>query len=233
MLRHALCLFPQISYETTVGYLKRNEQLQRIADLKPGQVISTHSPIHRELDRLLEQMDIKVLFLVRDPRDVSVSLCYYITREPIFGERRTYMQSLPDDHARLMATITGIDTYDVVGERIYWPSIEVLFRSRLDWLDHPRACVVAFEDLVGPKGGGTSERQRASIQKIAKHVGLRLTARDVEHIARSIFSRRTSTFRRGQIGGWRQEMVSEHRSAFKTLAGSLLIDLGYEADLEW
>jgi hypothetical protein len=37
------------------------------------------------------------------------------------------------------------------------------------------------------------------------------------------------TFRKGQIGGWREEFSAEHEVAVKEDLGSLLVELGYEA----
>jgi sulfotransferase 6B1 len=41
------------------------------------------------------------------------------------------------------------------------------------------------------------------------------------------------TFRKGQIGGWREEFSEEHERAAREIAGPLLVELGYEADPEW
>jgi hypothetical protein len=41
------------------------------------------------------------------------------------------------------------------------------------------------------------------------------------------------TFRRGTPGDWRSYFSKEHVMSFKELAGPLLIDLGYEKDLNW
>ena len=38
------------------------------------------------------------------------------------------------------------------------------------------------------------------------------------------------TFRKGQIGGWREEFSEEHAQAARETAGQLLVELGYEAD---
>jgi hypothetical protein len=41
------------------------------------------------------------------------------------------------------------------------------------------------------------------------------------------------TFRKGQIGGWQEEFSPEHERALKERAGSLLVELGYEAGPNW
>jgi hypothetical protein len=93
MLRHTLYLFPQIRSETTVATRPQEEQLQRISETKRGQVISTHSPVGPALDQILDQNDIQVANIIRDPRDVCVSLYHYIEKEPIFGVRRSYLRA--------------------------------------------------------------------------------------------------------------------------------------------
>ncbi len=40
-------------------------------------------------------------------------------------------------------------------------------------------------------------------------------------------------FRKGQVGGWRDEWSSDDRFAFDDVAGDLLIELGYEPDASW
>jgi hypothetical protein len=41
------------------------------------------------------------------------------------------------------------------------------------------------------------------------------------------------TFRKGQIGGWREEFSAEHERAVKDVLGSLLVELGYEVAPNW
>jgi hypothetical protein len=41
------------------------------------------------------------------------------------------------------------------------------------------------------------------------------------------------TFRKGQIGGWQEEFSPDHERALKERAGSLLVELGYEAGPNW
>jgi hypothetical protein len=44
---------------------------------------------------------------------------------------------------------------------------------------------------------------------------------------------RSKTFRKGKTGGWQKHFSAEHKALFKNYAGDLLIDLGYEKDLDW
>jgi len=44
---------------------------------------------------------------------------------------------------------------------------------------------------------------------------------------------RGDTKRKGIVGDWRNLFTQKHKDYFKEMAGQLLIDLGYEHDLNW
>ena len=71
------------------------------------------------------------------------------------------------------------------------------------------------------------------IRRVADHLGVSLDDARIAEIAEHLYHRRSRTFRRGLIGDWQRYFTPEHREAFKAVAGQLLIDLGYETDLEW
>ena len=43
----------------------------------------------------------------------------------------------------------------------------------------------------------------------------------------------SSNFRSGKIGGWKEEFSKENISKAKKLLGNVLIELGYEDNLDW
>jgi sulfotransferase 6B1 len=55
----------------------------------------------------------------------------------------------------------------------------------------------------------------------------------VATLSASMDPKRSPTFRQGKSGGWRKHFTPEIRDLFKQTAGQLLIDLGYEKDLNW
>jgi hypothetical protein len=144
-----------------------------------------------------------------------------------------YFRQLPDDSARLMTAITGVQEDAPSEHRRFLPSVDVAFRCQSPFGVHPRFCAVTFEELVGSKGGGSEIRQRRAIRRIATHLRLHLPVRDLNYIAGKAFSVDSPTFRRGRIGSWREEMTTAHKLAFKEIAGQLLVELGYEEDFDW
>ena len=203
-------------------------QLKKVGE---GCFMPAHLTYSDERAQLLADMEFKSALIIRDPRDIVVSHFHYVT----YGSRRhrlhAYYNSLPDDQTRLMVSITGVlEPQDDPVARLR--DIDKRCRAFLTWEDHG-ACVVRFENLVGPHGGGSYEAQRKEIHKLAEHAGVELDEQAVEHIASRVYHPTSSTFRKGSAGDWKNHMTPEHKAAFKRIAGELLVDLGYERDQEW
>lgn len=195
-----------------------------LARIGRGQFALAHLPAFAELFPWLEQVGIRALFVIRDPRDILVSYSRYVTAERTHPAH-AHFAALPDDAARLLAAIDGVA--GVVSP------IDELLRRYAGWLEPGRALVVRFEDLIGPRGGGDSTRQLETVRRIAGFLELELPERTLGAIAHRTFSTRSSTFRSGQAQRWRESFAVEHVRAFKARAGDLLPRYGYEASAEW
>jgi hypothetical protein len=172
-----------------------------------------------------------MVLIIRDPRDIAVSHYHYVTRQARMHQLRAYYNALPDDSARLMTSIQGIPESEWQG-RTRLGDIGRRCRVFLEWADHG-ACLVQFERLIGPLGGGTRHAQHSEILRMAAYLGMELDAATVDSIAASVYYRKSSTFRKGIVGDWKNHMTPEHKGAFKRVAGKLLLDLGYETDNDW
>jgi len=233
LLIRCLTLFPGIidagcHVEETIGLSAMKETLQRLGG---GCLVSAHLPFTDERSDLLANLGFATALIIRDPRDLVVSHLYYVTYGAKHHRLHAYYNNLPDDPTRLMASILGVDsTLIETGEGLL--DIGERFRCYLLWADHG-SCIVRFENLVGPDGGGNRELQVQEIQKLAAHLRVGLDDKDVEHIAKCVFYRKSKTFRKGLIGDWRNHFTQQHKAAFKEVAGQLLVDLGYETGLNW
>ncbi|MDR3646391.1 MAG: sulfotransferase domain-containing protein [Candidatus Babeliales bacterium] len=155
-------------------------------------------------------------FTLRDPRDQLVSLAYWMKKYPkAFAETSSL-------------GINQLITYLVnkKGHFIYY------YDAYIGWIKQPDVCTIKFEDLVGPQGGGTSKKQIAEISKIARHLNLKITNADVIRVVNNLWGK-TGTFRSGKIGSWKTNFTQKQKNTFKKNFGQLLIDLGYEKDLNW
>lgn len=196
-----------------------------------GCFIPVHLTYSDERAQLLTYLGFKMALIIRDPRDIVVSHFHYVT----YGSRRhrlhAHYTSLPDDQTRLMVSITGVPEPQP-NPKIRLLDIDRRCRGFLAWEDHG-ACVVKFESLVGPHGGGSYEVQRLEIERLVEHIGVQLDGVDIERIASRVYDPSSSTFRKGSVGDWKNQFTPEHKAAFKRIAGQLLIDLGYEQDQDW
>jgi hypothetical protein len=185
-------------------------------------------PLTTDYSFLSEWLDTgspRVVFNYRDPRDVLLSMVNFLSGETDRGvghfiDHRIYSGILRNTGSleeRLSIAITdpcfpGADAF----ERGLW------------LLRHPAVCKVSFEELVGPRGGGSSEHQSAAVARIASFVdadGARGHA--AAAIADELFNDRAYSFHKGRIGAWREHFTPEHEKLFEERYGTVLDAYGY------
>jgi len=213
-------------------YFPTHEVERQLAGMWEGEFAAGHIPYSDVFAGLLEKHDIKSLLILRDPRDTVVSLHYFILSHPDGSRHFHLTQTLRRPEEQLLAVINGVETTNERGA-VHLRSIGERVASVLSWLKLPLNYTARFERLVGAQGGGSEEAQQAEIAGIARHVGLSLTSDQIREVGAKLFGQGSKTFRKGQVGGWREHFRDEHKAAFKRVAGQYLIELGYERDLNW
>jgi hypothetical protein len=134
---------------------------------------------------------------------------------------------LPSDRERLLVSIRG---GELGGRRLQ--SLAERYGRFLGWEREGGAVMVKFEDLVGHGGGGSEKAQRLAVERVARHMGVPADEGTLRRVEEHLFGV-GRTFRKGQIGGWREAFSDEHERAVKGGLGSLLVELGYEAGSNW
>ena len=218
LVERAVCLHPRLYRKLRRTVNRENvgaEGLAGVLDsVRPGQVAVAHLPFDPSYPALLE--DVKTLFVIRDPRDMAVSLAHYIQSRgdhPLHVEYR----ERSDERSRIELAILGDSE-----ARPPAPSLESLLAGFSGWLGSG-ALVVRFEELIGARGGGDDETQARSLRAIYDHLGVDAPPR----VGQRLFSSASPTFRTGQIGGWREAFDSELDALFEREAGSWLEVYGY------
>lgn len=194
--------------------------------LRPGEFTGGHMPYSQEFDALLGELGFRTLLIIRDPRDMVVSRVFHIFSRPHNPAHDYFAHTLKSDDDRLLAIIRG------TGSRL-GGGIRERLEVFLPWLRKSLNYTTRFELLVGPQGGGSADAQRAEVKRIAEHVGFHLPPAQIESLASNLFWEDSPTFRQGKIGSWREHFKEEHKAAFKQVAGQMLIELGYEKNLDW
>lgn len=179
------------------------------------------------LPELLVKNQFKVIFLIRDPRDQTLSCVKWLLEGKWPGEMDPRFLSEPASFdEKLLEAITG-QKYGI-------STVEKFICRNIGWLEKTPdlVYVVKYEDLVGPEGGGDRDKQINAIIGIAKHIGIQLDKKQANEIALSLYGG-TDTFREGQLNKWKKTFKPVHKKAFKELYGNLLIYMGYEKSLDW
>lgn len=181
-----------------------------------------HLPAHGDILHVVREKDIRVLFVLRDPRDIVVSNFKYATYLDLSHPTHAYFKSLPDDETRLLKTIVG-------EPEVLTPIAEILDLFE-PWLDPAIALSIRFEDLVGSRGGGEDGQQMASLRKIADFLKIKITDDMLTRIAGKVFHTKSLTFHGGQIGKWRTVFSPAHLTTFRERVGDRLEKYGYSYD---
>ncbi len=167
----------------------------------------------------------KVILLVRDPRDVLVSWAHWLKESP--GNKEFYKC-----HSLCELISELIKNYRL--SHLESRTLVEFFVQYLCWLNYPDVYITSFEKLVGPFGGSDIFTQENEIMSIAKFLEVPLSWAQAGAICTQLFGG-TATFRRGQIGSWKEELTSKQKHALKCMPGfnELLIKLKYEKDGNW
>jgi len=97
-----------------------------------------------------------MVFLVRDPRDVAISLTHHIMRARD-GKKHQTLAMLATDEDRYLAVICGC----FGKETSHFPLLPIsyLFERFESWFFEPDVLILRYEDIIGPRGGGDQIKQ--------------------------------------------------------------------------
>lgn len=201
--------------------LKNIEQMQA-GDIRYGYV-HARQPFIEALTRPGKAM----VFVYRDPRDMLVSHVFYATEmHPGHGMHQYYTEVLSSMEERLNAAIQGVDE-----EGAELSNVKERYLNYLGWLDIPETLCLRFEDLVLDR--------EASFRRLLDYLegrGMLLHVSQetaIEALKSSIAPHKSGTFRKGETGSWQEYFSARNKQEFKEIAGELLIQMGYEKDLDW
>ena len=191
---------------------------------------------------------IKQILGIRDLRDVCVSIVYQIHKGqwPEFSRnlgKREAFKLLSFDEQLLFVIRQEYELNPP--EIVFQHGIGKVARQAMALIQNREILVCPYEELVGPRGGGSEEAQKKLLRKISCYIGLSLSPQQIDEISshlygddsnpfdQGVFSDYQSTFREGKIGSWKSVFKEIHKQAFKERLGQALIALGYERDNDW
>lgn len=214
----------------------------KCTNFNTNEFIIAHLVYRLSYERMLKEKNFKMLFIIRDPRDQVVSRAYYAKKHPTVypGLQHLSIEELISGYIGVGSKSTQnfddlFTSHLTYPQRPVYPAISHIvkfYRAFLPWAKSSISYTVKFEHLVGANGGGSLEQQLREIYTIGKHIGLAMTRKRTQEVADKLFGD-SLTFREGKIGSWKTHFTQHQKDVFKKIAGKLLIELGYEKDLNW
>ena len=198
----------------------------RLNKIPAGCSFGGHCIYSEELARIMKKTDTKVVCILRDPRAIAYSHLQYMKTYKNHFYYKEYM-SLPSDSDRLLLTING----GLLGKHKI-ESINNRYKAFLNWKNDESALMVKFEDLVGPKGGGTQSRQMDAIVRVAEHIDVSADGHALQTVANNLHGNSTgltksSSFRMGRVDSWMTELDSKTIRLIEKNTENILTDMGY------
>jgi hypothetical protein len=177
---------------------------------------------HLEFDAVIEQYliaraDSKMIFIIRDPRDLVVSWVDFVFSSRAYSRmtaRNAYEQSeavatYPNDEDRISASIEGLLMSDVA--------------DYIPWINSRACLTVKFEDLYSELSG---ESEGTLVDTIADYLEV---SRPTKQSMLSVLGRGiTSSDRASKVGVFRERMTPNHLARIgKPDFRRLIFDFGY------
>lgn len=172
--------------------------------------------------------------LIRDPRALFVSLMRWSDRRCSEGLRdnktfpsyqnaelfRPWLDKSTSQKLEMLLTLNPESPFSV-------RHIADNFSFVTENIDNPNLKFVRFEDIIGSRGGGSEARQLKSIRCLLSFFDNSATDDEIKRAAVSAWGSST-TFHKGQIGGWKGEFDARSYSIFLERWGRYLDAWGYD-----
>lgn len=190
--------------------------------LSPGKFIIGHVPYSHQAKKVHHSAVDYSLTIIRDPRDMILSMLRHVKDRPQHHSHDYLYNSLETDEERFFAVADGFENSEtkLIG-------VKIMIESMLEWQQDSSNLLIKFEDIVGPLGGGDSFVQQKTIDRILTFIGAENTPKNLKEIAKESFGK-SSTFRKGQIYGWKDKLSQRENELFCQTHSNLLDLIGYE-----
>ncbi len=182
------------------------------------------------IKELGSKKNVRLIIPCRDPRDIAVSAACFFSGCPSRADGTNGPAPVP-----VLDAVWQTSTFDeklslMIGHpRTYLKSS---FEQLFAFAQRADVYLCRFENLVGPNGEGSLEKQKAEIICLAEFVNVRLTPAQINYLCANIYGN-TYSFREGKIGAWKNSFTEEHKALFKRVMGESLVQLGYESNNDW
>lgn len=191
--------------------------------LKPGYLCASHTEYCPHLEQyLLSRKEHKMLFIVRDPRDLVISwvdFVYHSTSYPKMRRWNAYSReagsvAYPDDASRISSSILNLPQTGI--------------QSFMSWIDSPACLTVRFEELYSElTNGHPSNATFPVLDGICDY--LDVPRKSPSELADMIGRGLTSSGRQKKVGVYLSRMTPDHLDLLcNERFQRLVVEFGYE-----
>lgn len=193
----------------------------RIHELQQNHFMYGHVHYSSAIEQEFNKCGVKQLLLIRDPRDIILSLYYYMFKTlPNHPVRRYTEKYQLSKEEVINCLMLGIED-----EEFFYPDLHALMRNYSTWLNNPHVLVLRYEDLNDPA------KQAFEFRKLLRHLtngNLPPYHKAIIHLMKTnIIPAESGTFRKGKSGEWRKEFTPRNKQIFFQHFKKLLKELGY------
>lgn len=198
--------------------------LLSVAGLKQGMTCPAHIEYSFVIeDYMLHRPDHKMLFIVRDPRDIVISWVDFVYSSTGYAKSSAWnayaqqqaIKNNTDDSSRITSSIDGVLTGG-------------LYRF-LPWVNSPACHTVRFEDLYTDLENLRENANEAPcLDRIIEYLGMDTTLR--QRAVAALGKSRTSSGRARKIGVYKERMNNAQLERLRQQDfHKLVLDFGYDA----
>lgn len=178
----------------------RLNMLKSRVDLQNKGIWLGHIPYSESIDGYLGSLNIPIIFIYRDPRDIVVSLLHYVRKNDNHIYNKIIGES--DSSAALNTLVNGygkgVEEYELSDSSI--PALSHFVNAYSPWIWSKNCFAVSYEGLVGSE-------QSKNIHAICNYLNLNHSVKRL--LVKGIGSKESSTLREGKIKAWSSELSSD------------------------
>lgn len=228
-LNHSYLHIPTIAVNKSLQdqhfELDYSRMTRYVRSIRNGQFFSSHLPYAQNIVSLLDDSQIKIVNVIRDPRDILLSRLHYVKGLKRHRLHNYISNKCSNDKERIERFIFGARDGENVDGLVPYDLTLQRFKG---WMDDPLVLTLKYEDLVGVKGGSTRTAQVDAYQKLFDHIGLPLNEKGFDELSEATGQTRTPTLRKGKIGGWKSQLDPELQGLLKAQLSDYLSYMKYE-----
>jgi sulfotransferase 6B1 len=212
------------------GFLKLIKPQKNILN---GDVYVGHVPYSDAFNSWLKKYNFKHIFVIRDPRDYIVSLSHYVTKDDHNTVKKEdkkkhayydlFMRIATDHLYRYKYLIKGYgkgtDRFVISPDSI--PNVKIVFGAYQKWLKDTKTLTVPFESIINKD---VSPVTMKNILTFLEQDSSHALKRGAEILQFGTNPSKSRTFRKGEIGGWKNSFDEKTEILFNDFVGTSLND---------